>query len=182
MGTKKNDGRNPNLQVLIQPNIGLESDDRHAVLKILDHTLTKETLLTVKTRTVYWHVRGTGFFERRIFFDSQYQQLNQISEKIAERILELDGIAGGGLQEFFEYINLNAQSGDTPNTKGLLTDHEVTIRFLRENAKKCSVEFGDEVTHHLLVTVLYQHEKMAWMLRSYVETELPDDKSFVSSD
>jgi starvation-inducible DNA-binding protein len=59
----------------------------------------------------------------------------------------------------------------------LLADHEAAIRFLREDAKKCSEEYEDEVTRDFLVDILCLHEKMAGMLRSYIEPELTGDES-----
>ena len=43
-----------------------------------------------------------------------------------------------------------------------------SIRFLREDARKCTEEYEDEGTFELLVSVMRLHEKMAWMLRSYI--------------
>ena len=99
MNHNGNDGHNSKLQILIQPNIGLDSDVRHAVVEILNHALANEAVLTLKTRTAFWNVSGSGFFELHILFDSQYKQLNDISDEIAERVRILGGIAIGSLQE-----------------------------------------------------------------------------------
>ena len=165
------DGRNQKLQVIIEPNIGLDSDVRHSVVEILNNNLADEVVLTLKTRNAHWNVSGAGFFELHILFDSQYEQLNNISDEIAERARMLGGIAIGSLQEFIKYTRLEEQSGDIPDIIDLLADHEATIRFLREDAKKCTEEFEDEGTFELLVGVMRLHEKMAWMLRSYIENE-----------
>lgn len=169
MGRSRNETINKEMQVDIHPNIGLDGDARREVVKILSHTLTNESVLTVKTRIAHWNVSGKGFFEKRALLDSQYEKLNQISENIAERVRVLGGIAVVGLQEFLEYTRQDELRKDTPDIADLLSDHEATIRLLREDAKKCSEEFGDEVTRHFLVDILYQHEKMAWRLRSYIE-------------
>ncbi len=57
-------------------------------------------------------------------------------------------------------------------TLHLLADHETSIRFLREDARKCSEDFEDEGTSDLLVNVMRMHEKNAWMLRSFIENEI----------
>ena len=171
MGNSGNDGHNPKLQVLIQPNIGLDSDVRHSVVEILNKTLANEAVLTVKTRSAHWNVSGAGFFELYILFDSQYEQLNNISDEIAERARMLGGIAIGSLQEFINYTRVDEQPGVVPDILRLIADHEATIRFLREDARKCTEEYEDEGTFELLVSVMRLHEKMAWMLRSYIENE-----------
>lgn len=171
MGKNRNDGHNPKLQVLIQPNIGLDSDVRHSVVEILNNTLANEAVLTAKTRCAHWNVSGAGFFELYILFDSQYELLNDISDEIAERARMLGGIAVGSLQEFIHLTRVEEQPGIIPDILRLIADHEATIRFLREDARKCTEEYEDEGTFELLVNIMRLHEKMAWMLRSYVESE-----------
>jgi len=177
MRNNGNDGHNLKLQVLIQPNIGLDSDVRHAVVEILNNTLANEAVLTVKTRSAHWNVSGAGFFELYILFDSQYEQLNDISDEIAERARMLGGIAIGSLQEFINYTRVEEQPGVVPDILRLIADHEATIRFLREDARKCTEEYEDEGTFELLVSIMRLHEKMAWILRSYIENELVHGES-----
>lgn len=171
MEPNRNDGHKTNLQVDIQPNIGLDSEVRHSVVDILNNTLANEAVLSQKTRSAHWNVSGSGFLELHILFDSQYKQLNEISDEIAERSRMLGGIALGSLQEFIQFSRLEEQPGSVPKIMILLADHEAAIRFLREDARKCNEEFEDEGTFELLVSVMRLHEKMAWMLRSYVEIE-----------
>ena len=171
MGLNHNDGHHPKLKIQIQPNIGLDSDVRHSVVDILNRTLANETVLAAKTRSAHWNVSGAGFFEQHILFDSQYKQLNDVSDEIAERARMLGGIAIGSLQEFINYTRLEEQPGVVPDILRLLADHEASIRFLREDARKCTEEYEDEGTFELLVSVMRLHEKMAWMLRSYIENE-----------
>jgi starvation-inducible DNA-binding protein len=171
MDHNRNDGHNPKQQILIQPNIGLDSEVRYAVVRILNDTLANEAVITQKTRCAHWNVSGTGFFELHILFDSQYKQLNEISNEIAERARMMGGVAIGSLQEFLHAARLEEQPGVVPDILGLLADHEASIRFLREDARKCTEEYEDEGTFELLVSVMRLHEKMAWMLRSYIENE-----------
>ena len=159
-------------QILIQPNIGLEIDVRHAVTKILNNSLANEIVLTQKTRCAYWNVSGAGFFELHILFEIQYKQLNEIAEEIAERVRILGGMAIGSLQEYLSHTRLEEQPADVPDILHLLADHETVIRFLREDIRRCTEEYDDEGTFNLLVSVIRLHEKMAWMLRSYLENEL----------
>jgi hypothetical protein len=62
MGHNRNDGHYPKLQIPIQPNIGLESDGRQAVVEILNITLADEAVMKTKTRCARWNVHGADFF------------------------------------------------------------------------------------------------------------------------
>jgi starvation-inducible DNA-binding protein len=66
---------------------------------------------------------------------------------------------------------LEEESGVVPDAMVLLADHEAAVRLLREDAKRCSDEWDDEGTSELLVSIMRQHEKMAWVLRAYLGNE-----------
>ena len=159
------------LPILIQPNIGLDSDIRYPVVKILNQSLANEALLSQKTHSAHWNISGKGFFELHILFETQYKQLNEIAEKIAERTRILGGFAIASFKEFLAFTKLEEQSEFVPDILHLLADHETLIRLLREDIRKCIEEYEDEGTVELLVGVMSLHEKMAWMLRSYIENE-----------
>lgn len=171
MGDHRNDGHSPKLPVLIEPNIGLDSSVRLSIVKLLNIILSDEIVLSTKTRNAHWNVHGAGFFELHTLFESQYHLLNNISDEIAERVRMLGGFAIGGLEEFLHHTRLKEQPGDVPDILHLLADHETCIRFLREDARKCTEEYEDEGTFKLLVSLMRLHEKTAWMLRSYIESE-----------
>lgn len=180
MGNNGNNGKNKILQVAIQPNIGLDSDARHSVVNILNNTLANEAVLSVKTRGAHWNVSGQDFYELYILFDSQYTQLNSITDKIAERARIMGGIVFGTLKEFLTHTRLEELPGEVPGILTLLADHESSIRFLREDVRKCTEDYEDEGTADLLVKVMRLHEKMAWMLRSYIEIVLPHDNTLAT--
>jgi starvation-inducible DNA-binding protein len=172
MGHNHNDGHTLIKQVLIQPNIGLDSDVRQAVVELLNITLADEIVLATKTRNAHWNVRGADFFELHTLLEIQYQLINNTSDEIAERTRMLGGLAIGSLQEFINHAHLAEIPGVIPDILHLLADHETSIRFLRENTRKCTEEYEDVGTLELLVNVIRLHEKMAWMLRSYIENKL----------
>ncbi|MFU8827677.1 MAG: Dps family protein [Brevefilum sp.] len=164
---------NDNEQILIfQPNIGLSGDVRQPVEKILNTILANEAVLSQKTRSIHWNRTGIGFLEIHILLESQYKQLSEIVDKIAERTRILGGIALGSFEEFLEESQIESRPSQIPDILHLLADHESVTRSLREDIRKCSEEYEDEGTVELLVGVMSLHEKMAWMLRSYLEPKL----------
>jgi starvation-inducible DNA-binding protein len=51
----------------------------------------------------------------------------------------------------------------------LLNDHEDLIRHLREDSDTCDEKYHDKGTDDFLTGLMEQHEKMAWMLRAFLE-------------
>ena len=171
MRQNQNDRDTLEIPVLIHPNIGLDSSARLSVVELLNITLADEVVLTTKTRGIHWNVRGASFFELHSLFEAQYQLLNNISDEIAERVRMLGGFATDSLAEFLRLSRLDEHPDHVPNLLRLLADHETFIRYLREDARKVTEEFEDEGTFDLLIGVMRLHEKIAWVLRSYIETE-----------
>lgn len=169
-------GTNSKLQVSIQPNIGLDRDARHAVIEILNTLMADEAVLTSKTRSACWHVRGPGFLDLHTLFDQQFNELNIISNEIAERVRMLDGYAISSFGELLDYTRLEEQPGEVPDIMSLLADHEASIRFLREDARKCFEEYEDHGTFDTFIRFIRVHEKIAWILRSYIEPERSQDE------
>jgi starvation-inducible DNA-binding protein len=157
----------------MKPEIGLLDKNRDAVVKILNAILSDEMVLLVKTRNYHWNVTGLQFNDLHKFFDAQYGELNGIVDEVAERARSLGGMAMGTMGEFAKQSRLKEHPGQHPGAKSmlsnLLTDHEGIIRSLRADQAISQDTYGDAGTADFLIGLMEQHEKMAWMLRSFLE-------------
>jgi starvation-inducible DNA-binding protein len=153
-------------------NIGLDDSSRGGVARILDRLLADEFVLYIKTRRFHWNVVGPHFAELHRLFESQYEQLDDIVDEVAERARSLGGTAAGSLREFLELTRLAENAGDNPAAErmiaALLADHESLIRSLRADLETASDQYGDAGTGDFLTGLLERHEKMAWMLRAHL--------------
>lgn len=159
------------VRVAIQPNIGLDAAARHSVVEILNLLLADEAVLSLKTYRADGHGGGTGGPDLQALFDAQYKQINTISNEIMERVQILGGSHSISSEELIDLARLDGNLDAVPGIMSILADQETYIRFLREDTRKCSEEYEDEGTFEMLVGVLRLHEKMAWILRSYVENK-----------
>ncbi|KXK23891.1 MAG: Ferritin, Dps family protein [Chloroflexi bacterium OLB15] len=155
----------------IVPNIGLSDKARQASIKLLTTSLANTFVLYTKTRKYHWNVTGINFMQLHQLFESQYEQLDESMDEIAERIRQLGGIAPGTLAEMQEYATLSEQPGINPDEKGmianLLHDHETVIQSLREAADAVE-EFDDMGTNDFFIGLVQEHEKAAWFLRAHL--------------
>lgn len=154
------------------PNIGIRDGDRQAVVALLNTLLADEFLLYTKTRNYHWNVTGPQFNDLHKFFESQYEELDEFVDDIAERARQLGGRAFGSLAEFAKTARLTEQPGVVPPAKEMLTtllvDHEAVIRALRSDIGPVTDRYKDVGTADFLTGLLEKHEKMAWMLRAFV--------------
>lgn len=152
--------------------IGIADKNRKAVAAELAKLLADEFLLYTKTRNAHWNVEGRDFHSVHVFFESQYEQLDEIMDSVAERIRQLGHYAPATLREFLELTHLTEKSGEKNNSQGfikeLLADHESVIVFLRENVNRFADDFKDAGTSDFITGLMEDHEKMAWMLRAHL--------------
>jgi starvation-inducible DNA-binding protein len=156
------------------PNIGLSDGSRQSVVSILNTLLADEFLLYTKTRNYHWNVTGLQFNDLHKFFEAQYEQLDETVDEVAERARALGGRAAGSLDEFKKLARLGEDvAGKTPAARdmlaNLLADHEALTRSLRADVDTVTDKYKDTGTADFLTGLLEQHEKSAWMLRSFLE-------------
>jgi len=156
------------------PNIGLSDGNRQSVVSILNTLLADEFLLYTKTRNYHWNVTGLQFNDLHKFFETQYEQLDGTVDEVAERARALGGRAAGSLEEFKKLARLGEDVvGKIPAARdmlaNLLADHEALTRSLRADVDTVTDKYKDTGTADFLTGLLEQHEKSAWMLRSFLE-------------
>jgi starvation-inducible DNA-binding protein len=154
-------------------NIGLADEQREGVVAMLNTLLADEYLLYTKTRNYHWNVVGPQFNDLHKFFEAQYNDLSEIVDDVAERARSVGGNALGTMVEFIKHSRLKEQAGHYPEARGmianLLADHETIIQRLRVDLETCSEIYHDAGTNDFLTGLMERHEKMAWMLRAFLE-------------
>src|SRR5260370_4497819 len=150
-------------------NIGINQKNLQAVAAEMSKLLADEFVLYTKTRNAHWNGEGPNFHTMHVFFESQYEALDETMDSVAERIRQLGHYAPATLQSFLSLTHLTEKLGEKNDSQGfikeLLVDHENIIVFIRENINKFATEFGDAGTSDFITGLMEEHEKMAWMLR-----------------
>lgn len=152
-------------------NIGITEANRQAVANQLAKLLADEFVLYTKTRNAHWNIEGPDFHSMHLFFESQYNQLDDIMDSVAERIRTLGHYAPATLKSFLSLTHLTEYSERNNDSLGfikeLLGDHESIIEFIRGNIEPFANTYKDAGTSDYITGLLEDHEKMAWMLRAH---------------
>ncbi len=152
--------------------VGLDLESRTSLVNVLNVVLADEQLLYTKTRNFHWNVTGPLFRQIHVLLEEHYQQMQLLADEVAERARMLGGNAIGSFAEFQEITRLTESRGEILTAEEMITilveDHESFITNLRQDIESSMEEYGDQGTGDLLIGVLRAHEKMAWMLRSFI--------------
>ena len=156
----------------MKPNIEISPENLKGSATLLNTLLSDEYLLYTKTRNAHWNIQGKNFIEMHKLFESQYDALDIIIDDIAERVRALGHFALGSLKSFLNITRLSEQNDDFTDQdhilQTLLEDHESIIRSLRRDITIVSDQYRDLGNADFMTGIMEQHEKIAWMLRSYL--------------
>ena len=157
--------------VILDIDIGISRESLQKIANILNDDLADEYVLLTKTRNYHWNVEDPRFNDLHKFFEEQYELLSAAVDEIAERVRAVGGRTRATLKEFINSSQIREDVGSYPNADtmlgNLLSDHETIIKTLRKNINECQ-ELNDEGTANFLTDKMEAHEKMAWMLRSFL--------------
>lgn len=157
----------------MKTSIGIKQESLAKVSEILSITLADEFVLLTKTKKAHWNIEGADFYNKHLFFEQQYSQLDEIVDSVAERIRTLGHYAPASLKEFLALTHLSEsileKNDSLTYINELLCDHESILIHLRENINNFATELCDAGTSDFITGLLETHEKMAWMLRSHLK-------------
>jgi starvation-inducible DNA-binding protein len=154
--------------------IGISEEDRARIAAELSRLLADTYTLYLTTHNFHWNVTGPMFNTLHAMFMSQYTELWNAVDPIAERIRALGHAAPGSYGEFDRLSSVKDAPAKPPKAlemvRVLVKGHEAVARTARgifplvESAK-------DQPTADLLTQRLNIHEKTAWMLRSLLDDQ-----------
>lgn len=152
--------------------IGIGGKDREAIAAGLSKLLADTYTLYLTTHNFHWNVTGPSFNTLHTMFMTQYTELWNAVDPIAERIRSLGFPAPGSYAAFAKLSTLPDAPGEPPKAtemiRILVKGHESVAKTAR-SVFPIADDANDQPTADLLTQRLDIHEKTAWMLRSLLE-------------
>lgn len=156
----------------MKPNIGISEEHLAEISQVLSHILADEFVLYTKTRNAHWNIEGPDFLAMHSMFESQYNELADIVDNVAERMRTLGHYAPATLKQFLQLTHLTEETREKNNSSGfikeLLSDHESIVINIRTQINRLAEQLKDVGTSDYLTGLTEYHEKVAWMLRSHL--------------
>ena len=162
-----------NEQTMTEPamDIGIAEPDRKRIADGLGRLLADTYTLYLKTHNFHWNVTGPMFQTLHLMFETQYNELWQATDLIAERIRAL-GFPAPASYAAFSKLSSVKEALDVPAAKDMIRQlvegQEAVVRTAR-SVFPLAEKANDQSTVDLLTQRMQIHEKTAWMLRSLLE-------------
>ena len=134
----------------------------------LSRLLADTYTLYLKTQGDHWNVTGPMFPALHAMFETQYIELRDAVDLIAERIRSLGHLAPAGFKAYGALTTIDESPGDLEAiamVRDLADGHEAAARTARQ-VVAVAEQAEDIATVDLATGRVEVHEKTAWMLRA----------------
>ena len=150
---------------------GIAAKDRKKLAEGLATLLADTYTLYLKTHGFHWNVTGPMFTSLHAMFMTQYTELWNSLDVIAERIRALDHFAPASGAQFAKVSAIKEETA-VPEWRAmveqLVEGHDTCARTAR-GIFRLAEDANDQPTADLITVRLNAHEKTAWMLRSLLK-------------
>ena len=152
----------------------LGEKNRRGMVALLNQQLADALDLGLQAKQAHWNVKGPHFIGLHQLFDKLAEELEGFTDDIAERAVELGGIAQGTVQIVLKCSRLTAYpldlasgQGHVAALSGVLVDFGATTRAAIDIADKA----GDAGTADLFTEVSRGVDKLLWMVEAHLQSK-----------
>jgi starvation-inducible DNA-binding protein len=152
----------------------LEKNTRMTMVGILNDNLADAIDMTLQAKQAHWNVKGPGFFQLHELFDRVYEEATGWVDLMAERAVQLGGVADGTLQTTAQRSRLPQYGRDllsgNDHVDALSGSLAVFCKLVRESIESAD-KVGDAGTADLFTEISRGADKMLWFVEAHLHTD-----------
>lgn len=144
--------------------------ENQKLVNFLNQLLSNYFVMYVKLHRYHWFVQGRHFFQLHEKFEEMYEMTAEDLDKIAERILMIDGKPLATMIKYLKEATLEEANADDKENEMIMQlkqDYKQLIKEIREQGIPLASEQEDEPTLDMLIAIQGKLEKYVWMLTAY---------------
>jgi starvation-inducible DNA-binding protein len=147
---------------------------RCKVIDLLNQNLSEIVDLGLQAKQAHWNVKGPHFIGLHELFDKVAEELEEYTDGIAERAVELGGVALGTIQIVSKNSRLAAYPLDLSSGKEHVTALSSALAKFGASARAAIdkiAKFGDADTADLFTEVSRGVDKLLWMIEAHLQAK-----------
>ena len=145
---------------------------RSSMVELLGGHLASAVHLTLLAKQAHWNVKGPGFFPLHGLFDEVYEHAGDWADGLAERAVQLGGVADGRAQTVTKASTLPAIGLEVSAGLDLAEGLAAAVARFTAGARAAidaAAEAGDAATSDLFTEIVRGADKDLWMLEAHLE-------------
>jgi len=151
----------------------LPSNSKTAVIDILNARLADSIDLALLTKQAHWNLRGKNFIAVHEMLDQFRTEIDTHTDTIAERIVQLGGVARGTSQNVADGTALKPYPTNIVKMQdhlAALADRYGTIANSVRSAIEATDEAGDPDSADILTGYSRALDKALWFIEAHIES------------
>ena len=152
----------------------LRAKTRRAMIDLLNQELADVLDLGLQAKQAHWNVKGPHFIGLHELFDKVAEELEELTDDLAERAVEMAGVALGTIQVVSKHsrlkpypLNLVSGREHVGALSNALAAFGATTRAAIDDAAKA----GDADTADLFTEVSRDVDKLLWMVEAHLQAK-----------
>ncbi|MDX9691439.1 MAG: Dps family protein [Acholeplasmataceae bacterium] len=132
----------------------------------LNKQVANLSVLFTKLHHFHWYVTGPNFYALHAKFEEFYDEVNELYDAFAERLLMIGGNPVSNLKGYLALTSLKEASGlekPADMVSHILDDFKMLVTEFKEVLVLAQAE-NDEATADMLIGAISSFEKHIWML------------------
>lgn len=135
----------------------------------LNQSVAEMTVFYQKMRHFHWHVKGEDFFVLHEKFEEIYNEVNEMIDELAERVVALGGTSMTSLKVVLSKAKKIKENNSFPTDKEMvkevLKDLKTLVELSVEHIKQVE-KTGDRTTVNMLDSAVDKLNHHVWMLEA----------------
>jgi starvation-inducible DNA-binding protein len=154
----------------------LPADVRTQVVELLNERLADGIDLATQTKQAHWNVKGSQFIALHKLFDEIHAAADEYVDLLAERVVQLGGIAEGTVRivaERSELTDYPRAIADGPEHVGALAGALAEFGMRMRRAIDETDELGDRGSSDICTEISRGIDKWLWFVEAHAQAPSP---------
>ena len=152
--------------------IDLPEPVRFKIVEMLNQRVAECIDLTLQAKQAHWNVKGPNFRSLHKLFDTVSTGIRKSSDLLAERLVQLGGIAQGTVEAVIDQSRLQAYpltiTAEVDHLNALSTSIASCGKWMRESVD-IAAEWKDAGTSDLLLRTTQKLDQYLWMVEAHLQ-------------
>jgi starvation-inducible DNA-binding protein len=152
----------------------LPENVRTKIIELLNHRLADCLDLQLNTKQAHWNVKGPNFIALHKLFDETYENITEFTDEIAERIIQLGGVAEGDSRTVAKRSTLKEYPLSLSSGRDhvdYLSNSLATFGKSVRAAIDLSTELRDADTADLFTGISRGVDKYLWFVEAHLQAD-----------
>jgi starvation-inducible DNA-binding protein len=147
---------------------------RRAMIDLLNQQLADALDLGLQAKQAHWNVKGPHFIGLHELFDKVAEELENFTDDIAERVVELGGVALGTIQVVSKHSRITAYPLNLVSGKAHVVALSSALAKFGASTRAAidtAANSGDADTADLFTEVSRGLDKVLWLVEAHIQSK-----------